>query len=105
MNLKKYLCGIEEVQMLLLKKAHSIKLIDIVSNDEKIDYKILKNLFYVRVINLEDLYIKITKEKERYFVQLFDENIFEEKKELNEIGNINKKDLKIKLNKKMKIFN
>lgn len=96
---------IKEVQMLLLKKAHELKLIDIFSKEKEMDYQILRNIFYVRVINLEDLYIKFMKEKDSYYVQLFDENVFEEKIEIKNIGELNKKDLTFKINKKVKIFN
>ena len=74
-------------------------------NEKEIDYAILKNIFCVRVINLEDLYLKITKEKEKYYIQLFDENVFEEKIKIENINYIDKKDLTIKINKKVKIFN
>lgn len=96
---------IKKVEMLLLKKAHEIKLIDVFSKEIEIDYQILKNIFYVRVINLEDLYIKFMKEKDGYYVQLFDENVFEEKIKMEGIENLNKKDLTFKMNKKVKIFN
>ena len=62
-------------------------------------------IFRVRVISLEDLYIKIIKEKEKYYIQLFDENIFEEKIEVENLKYMDKKDLEIKLNKKVNIFN
>ena len=104
-EVKEIFQDIKEIQMLLLKKAHELKIIDILSNDYRIDYQILKNIFNIRVINLEDLYIKLTKEKEKYYLQLFDENIFEEKIELKNLGNLNKKDLTFKINKKIKIFN
>ena len=91
--------------MQLIKKAHELKVIDYFSNEEEIDYKILKNIFLVRVINLESVYIKITKEKENYYIQLFDENAFEEKIKLEGLENINKKNLNFKINKKIKIFN
>ena len=53
---------IKEIELLLLKKAHHLKLIDIFSNDMQIDYQILRNIFHVRIIELEDLNIKIIKE-------------------------------------------
>ncbi len=93
---------IQEVEKQLLEKAHKFKIIDIVASSKEIDYEILKNIFYVRVINLEDLFIKVTKEKEDFYLQLLDENVFEEKIKL---GTINKKELEIKINKKVKIFN
>ena len=96
---------IKKVEMLLLKKAHELKLIDAFSNEKEIDYQILKNIFYVRVINLEDLYIKLMRENDNYYVQLFDENVFEEKIQIGNIEEINKKDLALKINKKVKIFN
>lgn len=92
---------IKGIQMLLIEKAHKLKLIDIFSKDKEIDYQILRNLFYVRVISLEDLYIKIMKEKDNYYVQLFDENVFEEKIKL---GNSDI-DILTKTKKKVKIFN
>lgn len=94
----------EKVQRMLLTKAHEFKLVDIFSKEKEIDYQILKNIFCVRVINLEDLYIKLIKEKEAYYVQLFDENVFEEKIQLEGIENIKKEDLTFKINKKVKIF-
>ncbi len=96
---------IEETQMLLIEKANNLKVIDEFSKEKQMNLDILKNIFYVRVINLEDLYIKCTKEKEKYYIQLFDENVFEEKIEINSIGNLNKKELAFKMNKKIKIFN
>ena len=70
----------------------------IAENDET-NNEILKNIFKVRIIKLEKAYLKITKEKEKYFVQIFDENIFEEKIEIQKPI-----DLNIKLNKKMPIW-
>ena len=67
--------------------------------------EILKNIFSLRIMELEELYMKITKEKDKFYLQLFDENIFEEKIELLEMQSLDKKDLDIKLNKKIKIFN
>lgn len=96
---------VKKIEMLLIEKAHELKLINVFSEEKEIDYQILKNIFCLRVINLEDLYIKIMKEKEKYYVQLFDENVFEEKIQIENIGEINKKDLTFKINKKVKIFN
>ena len=95
----------KKVEILLLKKAQELKLIDVFCNEKEIDYQILKNIFYVRVINLEDLYIKLIKENDKYYVQLFDENVFEEKREIKGTDSLNKRDLTVKMNKKVKIFN
>ena len=65
---------------------------------------LLKNLFRVRSINLEEISVKVLKEKDKFFVQIFDENSLEEKYELKNSQNISKRDLEVRLNKKVKIF-
>ncbi len=97
--------AIQKVEKQLIEKAQEWKIIDNFSKNKELNHKIIRNIFQVRVINLEDLYIKFMKEKEHYYVQLFDENIFEEKIEIKGIEEINKKDLCFKMNKKVKIFN
>ena len=95
---------LKEIGRLLIGKAQSIKLISKISKSEKLNIEILKNIFTLRIMDLEELYMKITKEKDKYYIQLFDENIFEEKIEISEMQKIDKKDIDIKLNKKIKIF-
>lgn len=90
---------ITEVTSLLINKAINFKVIQKISKDQETNSEVLKNIFNVRIIKLEDSYLKITKEKDRYFVQIFDENIFEEKIEISK-----PKDLEIKLNKKIPIW-
>ena len=91
--------NIKETSELIIAKANELKTIEKISNDKSTNDEILKNIFKVRIIKLEDAYLKITKEKEKYFVQIFDENIFEEKIEISK-----PKDLEIKLNKKIPIW-
>ena len=95
---------LEELKHQLLKKAYEMKVTEQFAKNDEIHYELIKNIFDIRVINLEDLYIKVIKEKEKYYIQLFDENIFEEKIEIKDSENITKKDLEIRLNKKVKIF-
>ena len=74
------------------------------AKDADLNYEITKNIFQTRIRLLEELCKKLTKEKDEYFIQLFDENIFEEKIKLEINQNINKKDLHIRPNKKIKLF-
>ena len=78
-----------------MKVMNQIYIIDQVNNE------IIKKIFYSRIISLEDINIKITKEKNELYLELYDENILESKVKLNEIT---KEELKIKLNKKVKLF-
>jgi hypothetical protein len=89
------------IQRELIKKAGQLKIMNIFSKNEETNYQIVKNIFFIRVINLETLYVKVTRDKEKYFVQLFDDNVFEEKQE---IYVENKRNLEIRFNKKVKIF-
>lgn len=95
---------IENVGKTLLQKSHKMKILERLSKNEDIDYELLKNLFSIRSINLEEISVKVTKEKDQYFVQLLDENAIEEKYELKNSENIKYKDLEIRLNKKVKVF-
>ncbi len=84
----------------LLEKAEELKAIQKFSQDENITYIIWKYIFKVRAIKIEDLSIKITKDKQQYILQIFDENIFEEKISITEF----QEKLDIKPNKRIKIF-
>ena len=96
---------IEYLKREIINKASTLKVINIFSENEEINYDILKNIFELKIIDLEELSIKITKEKDIFYVQLFDQNVFEHKNIIMNGKEINKKELKIKLNKKSKIFN
>ena len=96
---------IEKIGKILLEKAHKLKVIEVFSKNKEIDYQLLKGLFHIRSINLEEISLKLIKEKNKFFIQLFDGKSFEEKIEMEVIENINKKDLEIRLGKKVKIFN
>ena len=95
---------IEDIERVLLKKAHDMKIIEKFSKQEDVDYELLKCIFSTRSINLEEIYVKLTKEKEEYFIQIFDGESFEDKIEIKEPEKINKRDLYIRLNKKVKAF-
>ena len=95
---------IQNVGRELIKKAYELKVIKIVSKNEILNYEILKNIFNSRIIKLEDVNLKITKEKEKFYLQLFDEQLFEEKIEISTKQEINAKELEYKLNRKIELF-
>ena len=82
---------IEQVERKLMKTAIENKVI------VEVPFEIMKHIFETRIIVLEELYYKIISEFEKYYVQIFDENITEEKFEI-------KLNEKAKINKKIKIF-
>lgn len=103
-NLKEIQSKLNETGKALTEKAIELKAIARFAEDADLNYMITKNIFCTRIIELEELYIKLIKEKDQYFVQIFDEKIFEEKQRLNINEKINKKDLKIRPNRKIKLF-
>lgn len=95
---------LENVGKELLQKAHKMKVLEKLSKNEDIDYELLKKMFSIRSINLEELSVIVTKEKDKFFVQVFDENSIEEKYELKNSKNISKKDFELRLDKRVKVF-
>ena len=95
---------LKEVRKLILHKAQELKIVILTSKEEDIDDAILKHIFTIRAISLEELNIKLIKEKDIYYLQVFDEDAFEEKMQIEGIENIDKKSLEIKFNKKIKVF-
>ena len=93
-----------EIEKLLLDKAHSMKIIEKLSKQEEVNYELLKCIFSTRSINLEEICIKLEKNKENYCVAVFDDNICEERYELSTANIMKKKDLYIRFNKKVRIF-
>ena len=59
-------------------------------------------MFSLEVIKLEEVSLKIIKEKEEVFVQFYDDDIIDKKFKIN--IDIQKNDLKIRFNKKIRIF-
>ena len=98
-DVKELNTDINNIAKKIIDKAIENKVIESLSSDNDTNYQILKNIFHVRIIKLEDSYLKITKEKDKYYLQIFDENIFEEKIEIQK-----PKELEIKLNKKRAIM-
>ena len=106
-NLKK---EYHDIEIKILNKAHKLKVIEKLSKQEEFDYQLLKYIFQNRSINLEELQVKLIKEKNKenknikYIVQIFDGNNTEEKVELENSEKLVNKDLAIRFNKKVKVF-
>ena len=88
----------------ILQKSHKLKLMQKLSKREELDYELLKKVFNTRSINLEGIEVKLLKEADGFFVQVFDENSLEEKYQITGIDNITNKDFELRYNKKVKIF-
>lgn len=96
--------AIKDVMLKLINKAITLKAVPQFSKNKDYLYEIWKNILQMRVIKLEDLSLKLVKEKDKYFIQIFDEKVFEEKTEIFVGQEVDEKELGIKLNKRIKIF-
>ena len=62
----------------------------------------LKNMFSLEAIRLEDVSLKLIKEQNEVFVQFYDDNIIDKKFKINIESS--KEDMKIRFNKKIRVF-
>lgn len=93
---------IEQAEEILVKKMYDNKIINTISTNLGSDIKILKNIFNLKIINMESIYIEINKMGEKYVLGIYDEKeTLENEQEIN--LDFNKKD-KIKLNKRIRLF-
>ena len=90
---------IEKVGKELIQKAIADKLIPQITEDENLNYKITKKVLLSKIISLEDINIKLMKNKENALLTVFDEDV--EDFEIN----VKNEGLKIKVNKKVKFIN
>ena len=81
-----------DIEKLLTKLAKKEK---VISNE--VPFEAVKHVFKTRIIDLENLYYKISVEYDKKYIQIFDENVKEEKFEIDFSD-------KNKINKKVKIF-
>ena len=86
----------------IIKKLYNSKIINTISTNEKNDIEIVKNIFNLKIISLEDIYIELKKKDNEYIIKFYDEKETLEK-EIKINLEFNKKD-KIKLNRKIKLF-
>lgn len=90
-----------EVEKQIIKKACLEKVIIKFSEEEELNYQILKNQFESKIINLENTIYILKYKKGILKLEIYDTNIEEEVKEI-EIKE--KVELQVKLNKKIKIW-
>lgn len=98
-NLKK---DLDIAKELLIKKMYENKIINTISTNEQNDILIVKNIFDLKIIDMEKIYIELIKKDDLYYVEIYDEKDTPEKTfELN--LEFNQKD-KVKLKRKIKLF-
>lgn len=86
----------EKIEKKLITIGCNLKALNILSQNVEENYRIYKNIFNTKIIDLESAYIEIGKDN---MVQIYDENSLEKEEKIAEI-----KELFAKRDKKIKIF-
>ena len=86
----------EEVIKLIIKKAQELKIWDVFSEDTELTYQILKEIFDMKMIYLQNLNIQCKYENKELYVEYYDDTIIESSLKI-------KKDT-VKIKKKIKLF-
>lgn len=98
-KLKEFL---NSVFSILIKKMYQLKLINTISTNEEMDIKIVNNLFDLYTINLEEIYLELKKDGDKYRLNIYDDKDTFEKSIEMELD-FHKKD-KVKIKRKIKLF-
>lgn len=86
----------EEVIKLIIKKAQELKIWDVFSEDTELTYQILKEIFDMKMIYLQNLNMQCKYENKELYVEYYDDTIIESSLKI-------KKDT-VKIKKKIKLF-
>ena len=100
-NVKEIKENLDELAKCIINKAIKLKVINKIIDDEEQNVEITKKLILSKIISLEDIHIKPTIDSNNVCFIIFDEEIEDNKINLE---NITKDKIKIKLNKKNKLF-
>ena len=88
---------------LFFLKANELKIVNQISYEDELNMAIYSHLFSTKIISLEDISLKLIKNKNEWYVQFFDEGVTDEVFKVE--ANLNNEDIKIRPNKKTKLFN
>ena len=92
---------LDEIQKQIIKKAVESKIVVTFSENEQLNYNILKNMFKSKIANLGNIIYILKYHKGILKIEIYDDNIQED---CVEIEITEKVELNTKLNKKVKIF-
>lgn len=89
----------QEIVNIIIKKSEELKVLEKISSNEECNEIILEGIFNTRVITLENIHIQLVEEEGKKFVQYYDGNVLENKKEIEIVRNSG-----VKSKKKVKLF-
>ena len=102
-NIEKLEKNINEIYKIVITKACKNEDIKIVNLDIETNYKIIKNVLDTKIIDLDEIKIKLKYTVNKLIVCVYENEVLE--REISFEENINRNDIGVKLNKKIKLFN
>ena len=92
---------LNDIQKILIPKACNIKILIEISENKELNFNLLKNIFESKIANLGNMYYELKYHKGIIKITIYDTNVEENVVEQQITENV---ELKVKLNKKIKIF-
>ena len=102
-NIERLEKNINEIYKILITKACKNEDLKIVNLDIETNYKIIKNVLDTKIIDLDEIKIKLKWSLNKLIVCVYENDVLEREIAFEE--DINKNDIGMKLNKKIKLFN
>ncbi len=93
---------IKDIEDNLIKKAYELKIINYISNEEIVNTEIIKNILLTKIITIENIHMELNENDNSLEIKLYDTDIYEK---AITIPVYNKKEIIVKFNKLIKIFN
>lgn len=101
-KIKTFSMQLEKIKLKMIEKSIDKKLIIRITKDKKLNYEILKHIFEMKSLELENIFIQIVKDREGNLkVNFFDKDTLENTKTFE---NVDFKNILIRYNKNIKIF-
>lgn len=102
-DVKELEVDIRNIQKHLISKLYAIKALDVFSNDENVNYNIMKHLFLTKSINMNKLYAKLSYNNNKLLIEYYDEDTLDGKNSID-FSKDDFKELVKKTNKKIKLL-
>ena len=100
-NLPKWIIKLDDIKEILIPKAIKAEVIQPISNNDLLDYRILRGLFNSQVVLLEKLTIKLTSSDNKIHVEIYDGDMIDQK---YDVPVPEGSDVEIRTTRKIKIF-
>lgn len=93
---------IKDIEDNLIKKAYELKIINYISNEQIVNNEIIRNILLTKIIKIENVHMELNQNDSFLEIKLYDTDVYEK---AVTIPVYDKKEIIVKFNKIIKIFN